>query len=132
MVIAEDRRTVLIEAHQLALVTPGEDAATAARTADAAAAHLLEFMRQRGDFALGMLQAASYLLSGESQEYNETRLLAAQLTERALSAAPNNPDILRRAYTIFARLSPDASYSEADVFLTDANWETLPQMELLR
>ncbi|RJO62130.1 MAG: hypothetical protein C4542_04990, partial [Dehalococcoidia bacterium] len=64
--LQEERREALIRAAQLARVSPGLDYDEAAVAADAAAAHLLEFMRLNGEFALGLLQAASYLLSGTS------------------------------------------------------------------
>ncbi len=127
----ENRREALIEARRLARVKPGEDCDEAARAADAAAAYLLDFMRQEGEFALGLVQTASYLLSGSQCEEDGIRYQADRMADRALAAAPNNPDILRRAYTIFTRLSPDAARSEADIILTDASWETLPKRELL-
>jgi len=51
----EDRRKALIHASQLARVSPGLGYDETAAAADAAAAHLLEFMRLNGEFALGLL-----------------------------------------------------------------------------
>jgi hypothetical protein len=131
MSLVDDRREALIEAHRLSRVKPGAECEEIAQAADAAAAHLIAFMRRQGDFALGLLQAASYLLSGTAGEEDDTKYRAENMADRAIRAAPNNPDILRRAYTIFLRLSPDAARSEADIILTDSNWETLPKRELL-
>ena len=128
---AENRRDALIRAARLARVGPGADYDEAAACADAAAQHLLHFMRLNGEFALGLLQASSYLLSGSLRDDYQTLQQVSTMTDRAIRAAPNNPDIVRRAYTIFTRMSPDAPGSAADVILTDANWETLPQSELL-
>ena len=126
----ENRREALIKAAQIARVRPGQDYDEAAIAADAAAAYLLDFMYRNGEFALGLLQAASYMLSGASREEYETLDEANRLTDRAIRCAPRNPDVLRRAYTIFQRLLPDPGRPD-DIILTDANWETLPGRELL-
>jgi hypothetical protein len=127
----EDRREALIRAAQLARVRPGLDYDEAVDASDAAAAHLLEFMRVNGEFALGLLQASSYLLSGTSREDYETLSEVSNMTDYAIRIAPRNPDVLRRAYTIFQRLMPDLKRSQNDIIITDANWETLPERELL-
>jgi hypothetical protein len=126
----EDRREALIKAARLARVRPGLDYTEAAIAADAAAAYLLDFMYRNGEFALGLLQAASYMLSGVDREEYETLDEANRLTDRAIGRAPRNPDVLRRAYTIFQRLADDPNRPD-DIILTDANWETLPKRELL-
>jgi hypothetical protein len=131
MSTAEERREALIKAAQLARVKPGEDYDTATCAADEAAEHLLDFMHRRGEFALGLLQASSYMLSGTRRDEYEVREQVNYMTDKAIRSAPGNPDILRRAYTIFTRLTPDAASSEADVILTDANWENLPKRDLL-
>jgi hypothetical protein len=87
-------------------------------------------MRRNGEFALGLLQAASYMLSGTQAEDFEMLCEVNQLTDRAIRLSPRNPDVLRRAFTIFQRLLPDASRPN-DVIITDTNWETLPTRELL-
>ncbi len=131
MALVDDRRDALIEARRRAKVKPGEESEVAAAAADAAADYLTDFMRRNGSFALGLVQAASYMLSGTTAEDDDTRYRAERMAERALSAAPNNPDILRRVYTIFVRLSPNAANSGADIILTDASWETLATRALL-
>ena len=127
----EDRREALIRASQLARVRPGEGYDEAAAAADAAAAHLLEFMRLNGEFAMGLLQAASYVLSGTAREEDDMRQEAGNMTDLAIRIAPRNPDVMRRAYTILQRLLPDPSRPQNDIIITDANWETLPERELL-
>jgi hypothetical protein len=127
----EDRREALVRAARLARVQPGWDFDEAAIASDAAATHLLEFMERNGEFALGLLQAASYMLSGANREDYDLLSEVNRLTDRAIRRAPRNPDVLRRAYTIFQRLSADPSRPENDIILTDANWETLPRQELL-
>jgi hypothetical protein len=131
MANAEKRREALIKAAALARVSPGQDCDEAAITADAAATHLLEFMRINGDFALGLLQAASYMLSGTRCDEYDTCCDVSWMTDKAITLAPRNPDVLRRAYTIFQRLLPDPSRSKNEIILTDANWETLPRQEFL-
>ena len=131
MALEEERREALIKAAALARVRPGLDYDETAVAADAAAAHLLDFMRQKGDFALGLLQASSYLLSGTNRDDYEVLCEVNRMTDRAIRASPRNPDILRRAYTIFQRLLPDINASQDDIILTDANWETLPKQDLL-
>jgi hypothetical protein len=127
----EARREALIKAAQIARVRPGADFDEGAITADAAAAHLLEFMRLHGEFALGLLQAASYMLSGADREEHERLDAAAGMTDRAISLSPRNPDVLRRAFTIFQRLMPDTPIHPNDIIITDTNWETLPKRDLL-
>ena len=127
----EERRGVLIRAAQLARVGPGLDYEEAATAADAAAAHLLEYMRLNGEFALGLLQTASYLLSGTCREEDDMRQEAGNMADLAIRIAPRNPDVLRRAYTILQRLLPDPSRPQNDIIITDTNWETLPERELL-
>ena len=129
--LQEARREALIRAAKLARVSPGLDCDEAAIAADAAAAHLLDFMRREGDFALGLLQAASYMLSGTSREEDDMRHEASNMADYAIRIAPRNPDVLRRAITIFRRLMPDPARSGNNIILTDANWETLPERELL-
>jgi len=126
-----NRRAALIKAAALARVRPGADYDEGAITSDAAAEHLLDFMYRNGEFSLGLLQAASYLLSGTKREELETLDQVNRLAERALRIAPGNPDVLRRAFTIFQQLIPDPGRSENDIILTDTNWETLPERELL-
>ena len=127
----EDRREALIKAARLARVRPGADYDEAAETADAAAEHLLNFMYSNGEFSLGLLQAASYLLSGTRREELEALDEVNRLAERAIRMAPRNPDVLRRAFTIFQRLMPDPGRSENDIIITDTNWEMLPKRDLL-
>ena len=88
-------------------------------------------MRRNGDFALGLLQAASYMLSGTRSEDLDMLWEVNHLTDKAIILAHGNPDVLRRAYTIFQRMTPDLSISRNDIIITDTNWETLPQRELL-
>ena len=128
---AEERREALIKAAKLARVHPGLGYEEAAAAADSAASQLLDFMRRNGDFALGLLQAASYMLSGTSSEELDMLWEVNRLTDRAISIAPGNPDVLRRAYTIFQRMTPEVGASRNDIIITDINWETLPQRELL-
>ncbi len=127
----EERREALIHAAWLARVSPGLDYDETAAAADAAAAHLLEFMRLNGEFALGLLQAASYVLSGTSCEEDDMRQEAGNMADLAIRIASRNPDVLRRAYTILQRLLPDPNRPQNDIIITDANWETLPERELL-
>ena len=128
---AEDRRQALVKAAKTAHVSHGRDYDEAASAADSAAAQLLDFMCRNGDFALGLLQAASYMLSGTRSEDLDMLWEVNHLTDRAIILAPGNPDVLRRAYTIFQRMTPDLSISRNDIIITDTNWETLPQRELL-
>ena len=127
----EDRRQALIKAAKLAHVRPGLDYDETAAAADCAAAQLLDFMRLNGDFAIGLLQAASYMLSGTRGADSDMLWAVDQVTDRAIRLAPGNPDVLRRAYTIFQRMMFDLNSSHNDVIITDTNWETLPQQELL-
>jgi hypothetical protein len=131
MAIEDERRQALIEAAQLARVRPGLDYDEAVAASDNAAAHLLDFMRRKGDFAIGLLQAASYMLCGANRNDYDVLYEVDRMTDRAIRAAPRNPDVLRRAFTIFQRLTPDPSRSERDIILPDANWETLPARDLL-
>ena len=130
-VSAEDRREALIKAAGIARVRPGVDYEEAAVAADSAASHLLDFMRRNGDFAVGLLQARSYMLSGTRREDLDMLWEVSRLTDLAIGLAPNNPDVLRRAFTIFQRMAPELSRSPNDIIITDANWETLPQRDLL-
>jgi hypothetical protein len=127
----EDRREALVKAAKIAHVRPGLGYDEAAVAADAGAALLLDFMRCNGDFALGLLQAASYILSGERSDDSDTLWEVNSLTNRAIMLAPGNPDVLRRAFTIFQRMLPDCNSSRNDIIITDTNWETLPQPDLL-
>ena len=128
---AEDRRQALVKAAKIAHVSHGLDYEEETAAADSAAAQLLDFMRRNGDFALGLLQAASYMLSGTRAEDFDMLWDVNRLTDRAISMAPGNPDIIRRAYTIFQRMTPGSGASRDDIIITDTNWETLPQRELL-
>ena len=128
---ADDRRAALIKAAKTAHVSLGLDYDETATAADSAAAQLLDFMRRNGDFAIGLLQAASYMLSGTRSEDLDMLWEVNRLTDRAINLAPGNPDVLRRAYTIFQRMTPELGSSRNDIIITDANWETLPQRELL-
>jgi len=84
----EDRREALIRASKLARVSPGLDYDEAAIAADAAATHLLDFMRREGDFAMGLLQAASYMLSGARREEDDMRQEASSMADYAIRIAP--------------------------------------------
>jgi hypothetical protein len=126
----EERREALIQAAKMAHVNPGMDYDEAALAADAAAAQLLDFMRVNGEFALGLLQAASYMLSGTRRDEYDILWEVNRLTDRAIRIAPRNPDIVRRSFTIFQRMIPDATCPR-DIIITDTNWETLPPRELL-
>ncbi len=127
----QSRREALISAAQLARVRPGADYDEAAIASDAAAVQLIDFMRHNGEFAMGLLQASSYLLSGMSRDEADIRQEASQMTDLAINIAPRNPDVMRRAYTIFQRLLPELKSTQHDIIITDANWETLPGRELL-
>ena len=127
----EDRREALVKAAKIAHVSPGLDYDEAAVAADAGAALLLDFMRRNGDFALGLLQTASYILSGKRSDDSDTLWAVNSLTNRAIMLAPGNPDVLRRAFTIFQRMLPDCNSSRNDIIITDTNWEILPQPDLL-
>ncbi len=126
----ENRREALVHAAGLARVCSYWEYDEVAAASDAAADYLLDFMRHNGDFAIGLLQAASYMLSGTKSEGHETIDEVNFMTERAISLAPRNPDVLRRAFTIFQRLT-NALVHSGDIILPDANWETLPQRERL-
>jgi hypothetical protein len=71
------------------------------------------------------------MLSGTGREDFDLLWEANRLTDRAIQLAPNNPDVLRRAFTIFQRIMPDEDRKISEIIITDANWETLPQRELL-
>jgi hypothetical protein len=126
----ENRREALVKAAGLARVCSGWEYDEVAAASDAAADYLLDFMHHNGDFAIGLLQAASYMLSGANNQENETIDEVNCMTERAISIAPRNPDVLRRAFTIFQRLT-NVLIQSGDLIMPDANWETLPQRELL-
>jgi hypothetical protein len=130
MPLEDDRRHALMEAARLARVKPGADYDQAAAASDAGAAHLLDYMFREGEFALGLVQAASYLLCGTRRHAIDVRREAEYLANRALAAAPRNPDVLRRVYTVFERLAEDGRPA-ADIILPEANWENIPARDLL-
>ena len=131
MAIEDERRQALIQAAALARVRPSLEYEETLVASDAAATYLLDFMRRRGDFAIGLLQAASYMLGGASGDDESILYEVDRMTDRAIQAAPRNPDVLRRAYTILQRLVPDPNRRVNDIILPDANWETLPKRDLL-
>ena len=91
MAIEDERRQALIQAAALARVRPSLEYEETLVASDAAATYLLDFMRRRGDFAIGLLQAASYMLGGASGDDESILYEVDRMTDPGHSGRPAQP-----------------------------------------